>query len=187
MKSSFEELEEEDVMGNIPISGTLIETPLGIFIKDDALNPYKRFEFWIGNTNFDITKGVASIIMATPGVEIFQVLTRYQFLLGVGQLFTFQDVRSSLQQQLCGTTFDLNALTTRINSIEATMQELEYPEWAIYIFPNGEIDFTYLEKDESNLQEYNNKKAQLIEASTLSKGKLYLHERQDRTITPEEE
>ncbi len=183
--SQYEELETTQEEMAI-IDGYCIETPLGVFFVDDELNPYKNFEFWIGHTNFDISPAVKDIIIETPGVEVFQVITRYRFLIGIGKLFAFQDVRASLQQQLCGTSIDVNALAARINSLQQTMTERKCPEWTIYLFPNGELEFSYLEPDESNLEEYNIKKAQLIEASTISKGKLYLNERENsEPSTPE--
>ena len=163
-----------------------METPLGYFILDDALNPYKQFEFWVGHTNFDITRSVADTIMACPGVEVFELLSRYRFIIGIGQLFAFQDVRANLQQQLCGTSVDLKNITARVDTLKKEFVEGEYADWALYVFPNGEIDFCYLEKDHKNIEEFEHKKKLLQESQIMSKGQLFLHE-PNRDIAPETE
>lgn len=188
--SPYEDLEQEEYSPHgmmIPFAGTVIETPLGIFNVDDELNPYKNFEFWLCHSNFDITKSVAETIIDTPGVEVFRPITRYRFLLGVGDLFPFQDVRASLQEKLCGTSVDINALVARVNELEILFSQQGSPEWVIYIYPTGKLEFAYLEPDESNAVDYNEKKGLLIQAESLSNGKLYLHERPDREVTPTEE
>lgn len=184
--SPYDELEVEEDLNQLGVSGYIIDSPMGRFIEDDELNPYRHFEFWLGHTNFDISKEVSDTIMTVPGVEVFYVMTRYRFILGVGALFPFKDVRADIQEKLCGTSVDIKSLLGRVKSLQDMFTEQAYKDSAIYVLPNGKIDFCYLEKDESNLDEYNAKKELLIQASNLSKGKLYLNE-QDRTITTPQE
>jgi len=174
--SEYEEIEDKEYGQEFQITNRILDTPLGLFIADDDLNPYKQFEFWVGHTNFDITQEVKDIIMSTPGVEVFELITRYRFIIGIGALFAFAEVRASLQQQLCGTSVDFQHITSRVNELKKTFAEGEYEDYAIYIFPNGEIDFCYLDKDKKNLEEFQLKKKLLIESQDLSKGQLHLHE-----------
>jgi hypothetical protein len=178
-RTEFEELEEQNYdsqMMRLEPDGKILDTPFGLFILDDDLNPYKQFEFWVGHTNFDITQEVKDIIMTTPGVEVFELVSRYRFIIGVGQLFAFHDVRASLQEQLCGTSVDIANIAARVENLKREFTEAEYTDYAIYVFPNGQIDFCWLDKDQKNLEDFQSKKQLLADAQTLSKGQLYLYE-----------
>jgi len=65
----------------------VIATPMGIIPVNDHTSSGKIFNFWMGHTNFDITKKVAEIIEITEGVESLDVYTRYRFRISVGKAF----------------------------------------------------------------------------------------------------
>jgi hypothetical protein len=65
----------------------VIATPMGVIPVNDNTASGKLFNFWMGHTNFDITKKVAETIEKTNGVESLDVYTRYRFRISVGKAF----------------------------------------------------------------------------------------------------
>ena len=123
----------------------VLSTPFGLWRVDDSMNPYKQFKLWMGHTNFTINKKIADTIKCIPGVEILSVLTRYRFMIGVGDLFSIREVRVAIEKTL-GCSGEKPLL---IDDVELKKKVLELKEelskekkWAIYIFPNGQIDYT---------------------------------------------
>lgn len=141
-------LEEEDEEYGVDISPKLMTTPFGTFAIDDSMNPFKIFEFRLAHTNFDIDFQVVETLKKIPGIEILEILTRYQFIIGIGKMFDFRDVRIEIESLLC----DKHKAYQYIEQIKDTrtkqeVQEIrkelndEYKNWAIYVFPNGHIDY----------------------------------------------
>lgn len=62
----------------------------------------KDFEFWMGHTNFRITKDILDIIVICPGIEAVDILTPYRFRIAVGVLFKVNEVLASTAQTLIG-------------------------------------------------------------------------------------
>ncbi len=187
-KSQYEDRENEEygaaeALIHLP---KLLDTPWGNMIHDDDLNPYREFEFWVGHTNFDITQEVFDVLNSAPGVEALQLISRYRFIIGVGKLFAFQDVRADLQSRLCGTSVDTNNLVNRIESLKKEFTEANYLDWAIYVFPNGSLDFCWLEPDSSNIDEFSHKKDLLIKLKAMSNGQ-YIQYESIREAIPQEE
>ena len=119
----------------------LVHTPVGMYQVDDRMSPIKQFDCWLGHTNFDITDFVQNCIESTPGVEVLVILTRYRFFLGVGKLFSFRDVRVSIENGVCSKELsdhdEVPVADTEVDNIKLELSEYEH--WAIFIFPNGEI------------------------------------------------
>ncbi len=65
----------------------VIATPMGIIPVNDNTSSGKIFNFWMGHTNFDITKKVAETIEITEGVESLDIYTRYRFRISIGKAF----------------------------------------------------------------------------------------------------
>ena len=82
----------------------LLSTPFGYVSVDDSMNPLKQFVFWKGFTNFNVSTPVVKTIKEMPGVEVLMILTRYQFLIAIGKLFTPGDVMKEIQRTLCDET-----------------------------------------------------------------------------------
>jgi len=61
-----------------------------------------NFDCWIGHTNFNITLDIKNILDTIEGVELLKVFSRYRFLVGVGRMFDFADVRKRIEE-LCKT------------------------------------------------------------------------------------
>lgn len=76
------------------------------------INFYKhadqQLNYWIGNTNFDITEDVKHKIVQFPGVEIWDVFSRYRFRICVGATFNAKKVIGGINEM-----FDVPAVITR--------------------------------------------------------------------------
>lgn len=168
------ELDEEyEAEGKINLR-KIVQTSIGNFLLDDELNPINNLHFWRGDCSFDITNKVQKIIEQTPGVDILKILTRYAFVIAVGKAFTFHDVRLSIEEQLCGPKTPSNKEEEELVLLKKELKT--YPAWTIYQFPNGSLDFVYLEQDKSNSKEYEEKVKLFQEAKELSNGNLIKNE-----------
>jgi len=145
----YDDTYDEDKVGlDLP---SVMTTPFGVFRVDDQMNPFKRFQFWMGHTNFDITPQIKDTLNRTPGVEVLHILTRYRFILGAGQAFDFGQVRVEIERELCG-KHKIEAFIEQINddSVQKKVRKLKdsldsSDYWLLYLFPNGEISSGKLE------------------------------------------
>lgn len=78
----------------------VISTPMGIIPMEEMLASGKIFNFWVGYTNFSITKNIAYILEKTDGVETLDIFTRYRFRIGVGKLFEDGDVMRNINAKV---------------------------------------------------------------------------------------
>jgi len=78
----------------------VIATPMGIIPIDENTASGKIFNFWVGHTNFNITKFISSVIEKTPGVECLDVFTRYRFRIAIGKAFNGSDVMKNIQDSV---------------------------------------------------------------------------------------
>jgi len=78
----------------------VIATPMGIIPITENTASGKIFNFWIGHTNFSITKKIASIIEEISGVESLDVFTRYRFRIGVGKAFSDSSVMRNINEEI---------------------------------------------------------------------------------------
>lgn len=101
-----EEYEEEQPMESQMISGKkslpirVMATPMGIIPVTENTASGKIFNFWVGHTNFNISKRISDIIEETEGVETLDVFTRYRFRIGVGKAFSDSEVMRDINVQL---------------------------------------------------------------------------------------
>jgi len=56
-----------------------------------------NFECWIGHTNFNLTENIKDELDQIEGVEMLKVYSRYRFLVGIGRMFDFTDVRKNIE------------------------------------------------------------------------------------------
>lgn len=143
----------------------LISTPIGIFMLNDDLNPYKNLKFYIGHTNFNITAKVFDEIEKTDGVEIFHVISRYRFTIAIGKMFNVHSVRQAIEDKLCKTPLEILNRTKN-------PENKEYIKWYLYILPNGEKDFQGITKDSTKeeVEEYEKNYRLAKEASNKVQG-----------------
>lgn len=133
----------------------VMSTPFGLWKVDDTMNPYKQFKLWMGHFNFTITEDIAQIIDNIPGVEVFQILTRYRFVVAPGELFDIHDVRVSIEEALDCNKDELDrisdeSLRQRIYDLKKTLSVFD--KWAIYVFPHGELDFVTSDQEDFGIQ-----------------------------------
>lgn len=77
-----------------------VMTSMGVMPITEYNTPGKTFDFWVGHTNFSITRDVHKLIEAIDGVETFDVFTRYRFRIGIGKLFDAIKVRRLIDKGL---------------------------------------------------------------------------------------
>lgn len=86
-----------------PIKKELIKvvaTPMGIVPMNEHTASGKIFNFWVGHTNFDITKNIFNIIETTIGVECLDIFTRYRFRIAIGKAFNDSSVMKEIQETI---------------------------------------------------------------------------------------
>lgn len=94
----------ETAAQNISKPVRVIATPMGIIPMNDNTASGKLFNFWMGHTNFDISKRIASIIEKINGVETLDIFTRYRFRISIGKAFndsqTMRDINTTVYNEL---------------------------------------------------------------------------------------
>lgn len=78
----------------------VMATPMGIIPVNENTSSSKIFNFWVGHTNFNITRTVAKIIEDTDGVETLDIFTRYRFRIGIGKVFSDSDVMRDINENV---------------------------------------------------------------------------------------
>lgn len=140
----------------------LMNTPVGVYEIDNSMNPYRHYKFYICHTNFTIDEETRQTIKNFDGIEILKIISRYRFLIGIGQLFDSVQVRFDLGNVLCNP--DTNNDSSNSNNSENSSDNIQdvinkvilsdgtrlnelienlkkYKRFAIYVFPNGKYDF----------------------------------------------
>jgi hypothetical protein len=77
-----------------------IASPMGLIPYNEYTASSKIFNFWVGHTNFNITKAVSNIIEKCEGIEILDIFTRYRFRIGIGKCFKDNEVMSSVNEKI---------------------------------------------------------------------------------------
>lgn len=94
-----EELDNGIQKRNDPIKA--IATPMGLIPYNEYTASSKIFNFWVGHTNFSITRNISDTIETTDGVETLDVFTRYRFRIGIGKAFESREVMRSIEERIC--------------------------------------------------------------------------------------
>jgi hypothetical protein len=81
-----------------------IATPMGIIPMNENTASGKLFNFWMGHTNFDISKKIAQTIERIHGVETLDIFTRYRFRISIGKAFddseTMRNINKTIYSEL---------------------------------------------------------------------------------------
>jgi len=138
-----------------------------------------RPDFWIINTNFDITKNVFEAIYAIPGVETLEVLTRYRARIGFPKsgLFEPRETINNINKSLCCDNLPLECsdndiILSRTAKIKKKINK--YKHWTMWILPNGNIEAVC--SNEKN-EEYLRKSAVLMYGKEFVGGLFFTEER----------
>lgn len=174
----FDNSDEMDDLSDMDIP-VVMNTPFGLFRVDDSMNPFKRFEFRMGHTNFDITPSIMNQIQEVPGVEVLLVSTRYRFIIATGKLFNFGDVRLAIEREICGKhkshflidEIENETIKEKVNTIHEEVKSSKY--WVIYVFPNGSVEY---HKSDENSDDFYQNEILLTHASQVSGGILITSE-----------
>lgn len=97
----FNTIENENTYNNIINKEIrVIQSPMGLIPYNEHTAPGKIFNFWIGHTNFDITKSIINILEKIDGIEILDIFTRYRFRIAIGKCFNDSDVMKDITDKL---------------------------------------------------------------------------------------
>lgn len=131
-----------------------IYTPFGMISNIKAALMTKNVEFWIMQTNFDITEDVLRAIENIDGVEIVEVYTRYRARIGFPRngffdisrvkediVATITHFDSPIMDNLILNLFPIDTATKIINQKNSVANTEVY--WAIYVAPNGNTEVIY--------------------------------------------
>jgi hypothetical protein len=146
-KDSYEEMEQKQQEHNKPSTGAgpLLVGPMGVIPLNEHNQPSKVFNFWMGHTNFNIEEEVKDIIEKTPGVETLEIYTRYRFRISIGRAFDEDDVMLDIHNRLCPQEDKVKVVIPEVkpSGIDKVKSHLgsKYKFWAIFVLPNGEIDY----------------------------------------------
>lgn len=90
----------EDALKRTPKPIKAIATPMGLIPYNENTASSKIFNFWVGHTNFSITKDIARILETIDGVETLDVFTRYRFRISVGKAFDLSRVMKKINDTI---------------------------------------------------------------------------------------
>lgn len=79
----YEESHNSSTINKYPI----VITPMGILPYNEKTACDTVFNFWLGHTNFSISKSISDLLEETEGVETLDIFTRYRFRIGIGKAF----------------------------------------------------------------------------------------------------
>jgi len=78
----------------------VLATKMGIIPFNEHTDCTKIFNFWIGHTNFDITKLIAEVLQSISGVETLDIFTRYRFRISFGKAFEDRKVIDTINLKI---------------------------------------------------------------------------------------
>lgn len=78
----------------------IIITPMGILPYNEKTSCDKIFNFWVGHTNFSITKEICDILEESIGVETLDIFTRYRFRIGIGKAFKDSKIMTNINNKI---------------------------------------------------------------------------------------
>lgn len=80
----------------------IMVTPMGLIPLTEHSRASNLFDFWIGHTNFPITKSTIKELDKIPGIESLDVFTTYRFRISIGRAFQSAQVKDRITKTLCG-------------------------------------------------------------------------------------
>lgn len=134
---SLEGMSIEDFLGDEEYKAA-IQTPWGVFNVTDPFAPYRRFEMWIGNTDFNVSQSFINKISNIRGIELVKPLSRYTFIIGIGKLFKFDEVRLSIEM-VGGVSLTSSNIPKEVSELINSFGDKKF---AIYVYPNKKFDYT---------------------------------------------
>jgi hypothetical protein len=93
-------LEDEEIKSKLTKPIKVISTPMGLIPYNEHTSSSKIFNFWVGHTNFNVTKEISDIIELCSGVEILDIFTRYRFRIGIGKCFNDREIMTQIKNKI---------------------------------------------------------------------------------------
>lgn len=78
----------------------VIASPMGLIPYNEYTASSKIFNFWVGHTNFSISKHISQIIEKCDGVELLDIFTRYRFRIGIGKCFGDSETMNQISDKI---------------------------------------------------------------------------------------
>ena len=105
--TNIEDLEglDEETLAELELQQQLTSQPVMISLDDEMateINIASNFDCWVAHTNFNLTEKIKNQLDRIEGVELLKVYSRYRFLVGIGRMFDFKDVRRKIETKICG-------------------------------------------------------------------------------------
>ena len=158
--TDFEKNEQEKYDGGGIQLKKMMNTPFGLAMVDDSMNPFKEIQILVFHTDFVITNQIAEKIEGTPGVEILKIISPYRGALAVGKCFNSTDVRREIENRVIKKEIPNAQIKAKVDELRAKLSKFD--AWSILVFPNGYADYCVLQ--EGKEEEYQ-KLSELYEAS----------------------
>jgi hypothetical protein len=103
--NDYDKEDEEDMYNDvidkrINKNVKVIQSPMGLIPYNEHTAPSKIFNFWIGHTNFNVSKSIINILENSNGVEILDIFTRYRFRIAVGKCFNDSEIMTEINTQI---------------------------------------------------------------------------------------
>ena len=95
--SSYQDEEEPETQD---ADALILYSSMGIIPYNEKIPSGKIFNFWVGHTNFDITRNIQQVISSVTGVEILDVFTRYRFRIAVAKAFKDRNVMNDISKAI---------------------------------------------------------------------------------------
>ncbi len=104
--TNIEDLEglDEETLAELELQQQLTSQPVMITLDDEMateINIASNFDCWVAHTNFNLTEKIKNQLDRIEGVELLKVYSRYRFLVGIGRMFDFKDVRRKIESKIC--------------------------------------------------------------------------------------
>ena len=154
---------------HVPKTTKIVQTSLGFLTLTEHSYASNCFDFWTCHCNFPITTKVAIAMEKAPGVEVFNVVTRYRARMGFNRTlleakaFTLDEIRSGVETAVLATcnknkvledaqNLLLFSVDVRALAKETKRKLSDSKHWAMYILPNGKVE-TFSEPEKTtNMQ-----------------------------------
>ena len=104
--TNLESLEglDEEALAEFELQQHLSSEPVMINLDDQMVNEISlatNFDCWMAYTNFNLTETINNQLDKIEGVELLKICSRYRFLVGIGRMFDFKDVRRKIESKIC--------------------------------------------------------------------------------------
>ncbi len=96
-----EELEQLEEMLSAQLDNPPQEETMMLNIDENLAGEISlatNFNCWVAHTNFNLTERLKNELDSVEGVELLKIFSRYRFLVGVGKMFDFTEVRREIEK-----------------------------------------------------------------------------------------